>query len=151
MGECYSEKAIINIKFTYIIMILVWTLLIFYYQLYFILAAIVLVFPYIIFGLAFATADSHVLNGEYNSNRETYITIVFVLAISFTACVEKMYENGIKNIWSLMFIILILATLSLIPIWTNKMGECIWKHCRTSFEVMAFTLLIYIFLSYISI
>ena len=149
MKECHSFKAIVNIRFTYVIMIFIWTLLIVFYQLYFILAGIVLIIPYILFGLAILKADSFVLNGENNSNRETYITIVFILALSFTAYIEKMYENGIKNIWTIMLIILILATLSLIPVWTDKMGECIWKHCRTSFEVMAFTLLIYIFVSYI--
>ena len=149
MGECYSQNAIINIRFTYVIMILVWTLLIAFFQLYYILAGIVLIIPYILFGLAISKAESFVLYGEHNSGRETYITIVFILALSFTAYIEKMYGNGIKNIWTIMLIILILATLSLIPIWTDKMGECVWKHCRTAFEVMAFTLLIYIFMSYI--
>jgi len=121
-----------------------------YYKLYDTFISIILILPIIFFIIAAVNAN-HFKNSNSCDNKDSYITIIIIIALPFMAWFNErfdQFEEKKKTISHLIILTVILALISLFPICTNPDGLYIWNHCRKIFEIMAITLFIYVLLQF---
>ena len=145
-----KDKCSINIQITYIILIILWTLITILFYLYNTIACLILFIPYVIFIYSIIKADNFPTFTQKELLAGSFITIVIVIAVPLLNFLGPKINNTLKQskMEQLMIFTVIIALFSLIPIIVEQDHVCIWRHLRIGLEIMSLILFIYILLNY---
>lgn len=140
--KCYTPEAINQIKLMYIIAIILWVIIIYVFHIHEtdIIGWIFIIIPIIVYSINFINIDfcSTDVEGEMFSGNFLLFTVIIL-----TILTNSGKDENKKEIYRIIFLAVIISTLSLIDIWVPKDKIIIVKHFRTILITAALTLLAY--------
>lgn len=147
-GECQTVSGVNSIIMTYLCLLLVWIILILIFQIYLTYASVVIVIPFILFIIAMIYAPTYASYNKTDLIKDTFVTVIIITAIPFLIWFTSKSRPHSLHITNIVILAIILGVVSLLPVWSDPRGECVWKHCRTGLETMAITLFLYALMTY---
>lgn len=150
MSTPYDDRKIFYIRLTIILAIVLWIFLIVYLELYKTdgLGMIILMIPIVIFLISYASApylDEETEELLFDIN---FLTVGLIILIPLLTWIGKNDIEDRKRFITLSIIAIIFAVLSLLDVWVPKYWVTIVRHVKSSFEVIAATLMIYAIYTY---
>lgn len=150
--KTYGEGKIRNIKIVQIVGILIWTLLVYFLQLYMVnwIGYVIIAVPYFLFLLAYWYTDS--LNEEVEETNFDmgFLSVGIILILPLLHLVDREFRETAslaeKNkLMNLMLATVVFALFSLVDIWVSRKYISIVRHVKSMFLTIAITLIMFIF------
>ena len=143
----YDEESVDNVKFIYIISIVIWVILICILQMYITdyIGILILFIPIVIFIISFVSFKS--CQTDIEDEIFQYDILAFGVVI-VTVFLSLGYPEYSSYFYRLIFVGILLMGLSMIDVWVSRRFLIVHKHIRGILQTMATTIFIYLFYSF---
>lgn len=140
----YTSETVTYIRVLYIIIIVIWTVLVIYFQLWSTLGGWVLAAPVLLFALTMSTAPYLSDDIEGFMSQANCLSLGLVVAMPLLVYLNNAKYPGDKQRYtSAIVMALIFSSLSFVDIWVPSQFLTPYKHFRSALQVMSLTLFIY--------
>ena len=146
MSDHYDSDTVTNVKYIYIIAIVLWIFLIYILELYNTdnIGMLILFIPILVYLISmtyFEGCDTNIENEVFQ-----YDVFVFGVAV-ITLIISSRYTYYSSFFYKLLFVGVLLTALSTIDFWISKHNLILVKHIRSILQTAAVIIFIYIFYS----
>lgn len=146
--QTYGPDKCYWIDSVYIIAILVWFLIICYFELYTSRAAIFLWIPFIVFLIGWSNSADLSPEIEEDMFKASYLSVGLVLSLPLMTWMSKDFNGSRQMFTSVIIVTMVLTLLTLIDIWVAKRWLSVYKHGRSCLQTMAVCLFIFALITY---
>jgi len=146
--KCYDDDKIKTVRWIYIIFIIIWICTIYFFSIYKIKYAIILMLPIILFIIAIINAPYLCEEVESELFKIIYFPMIIIVSINLFSWLSKDNINDGKILIRCIFISIVFLLLSSLDIWMNKKWIFAYRHVQSAFELMSVTLIIFVVIIY---
>lgn len=159
-NTCYqyqiSDDTVFLLQMFYIFISLFWLLLISYFKLWDEKLSFVLFLPLVAFFLTFLCIENLSVYVEESMMQSNYLSLGLILALPMLSWMLKEYNGNKKTFFTIIILALVLSLLTFVDIWVPENRVTLYRHFRSSLQVMSVSLFIYAlctfyFYSYVSL
>jgi hypothetical protein len=151
-----DSDTVFILQMTYIMIALFWILLISYFKLWDEKLSFILFLPLAAFFITFLYLEHISVYVEESMLQTNYLSLGLILALPMLSWMLKEYNGNKKHFITIIILALVLSLLTFVDIWVPENRISVYRHIRSSFQVMSVSLFIYAlctfyFYSYVSI
>jgi hypothetical protein len=140
----YSAETILYLKTVYIVLTIIWIVVVIYWQLWLTAGASILLIPLILFSIAYFNLNKLTEDVEGYMGQANYLSMGLVIALPLLIWLNNGSYSGDKRRYSSVIILaLVLSLVTLVDVWVPSNLLTVYKHIKSSFQVMSITLFIY--------
>lgn len=151
-----GDDTVFILQMFYIFVSLFWILLISYFKLWDEKLSFILFLPLAAFFLTFLYIEHISVYVEESMMQSNYLSLGLILALPMLSWMLKEYNGNKKHFITIIILALVLSLLTFVDIWVPENRITVYRHVRSSLQVMSVSLFIYAlcafyFYSYVSI
>lgn len=144
----YDINTSYRIKVLYILLIIIWIVLVIFLGIWNTPGGLVLLFPIIIFLIAIYNSSSLSVDVEEEMSRASFLSLGLIIALPLFTWLSKDYPGDKRKFTTIIVIALILSMITYVDIWLPTYWISVYKHFRSSLQVMSMTFFIYALINY---
>lgn len=151
-----DDDTVFILQMFYIFVSLFWILLISYFNLWNEKLSFILFLPLAAFFITFLYLEHISIYVEESMLQSNYLSLGLILALPMLSWMLKEYNGNKKHFITVIILALVLSLLTFVDIWVPENRITVYRHMRSSLQVMSVSLFIYAlcafyFYSYVSI
>jgi len=151
-----DDDTVFILQMFYIFISLFWVLLISYFRLWDEKLSFILFLPLAAFFITFLYVEHVSVYVEESMLQSNYLSLGLILALPMLSWMLKEYNGNKKHFITVIILALVLSLLTFVDIWVPENRISVYRHFRSSLQVMSVCLFIYAlcafyFYSYVSI
>jgi hypothetical protein len=151
--SCYKvisgeDDTLFLLQLFYIGMAFFWILLVSYFKLWREKFSFILFIPLIVFFITFLYLEDVSPAVEENMSKTNFLSVGIILTFPLLSWMVKEHNGDKKHFITLAIIALVLSLVTFIDIWVPENRLSIYRHFRSSFQVMSVCLFIYALVVY---
>lgn len=159
-ATCYqyqiADDTVFLLQMFYIFVALFWVLLIAYFDLWREKLSFVLFLPLFAFFITFLCIENVSVYVEESMLQSNFLSLGLILALPMLSWMLKEYNGNKKHFFTVIILALVLSLLTFVDIWVPENRLTIYRHIRSSLQVMSVSLFIFalctfFFYSYVSL
>lgn len=143
-----EDDTLFLLQIYYIGIAVFWILVVSYFKLWREKFAFILLIPLIVFFITFLYLENVSPVVEENMSKTNYLSVGIILTFPLLSWMVKEHEGDKKHFITLAIVALILSLVTFIDIWVPENRLSIYRHFRSSFQVMSVCLFIYALVVY---
>jgi len=148
MAKCHDHRISRNIKIIYILMIILWFIVITYFNFWQLRTFPILLLPFILFIIGIYNSDSLTKECENEMFKISFLSVGVIVVIPLLSWISKDYNGDIKQFIAIIVLAMVSTLLSLIDVWIPPDSMSVYKHVKSSLQVISITLLIFGLITY---
>jgi hypothetical protein len=138
-----DDDTVFLLQMYYIFISLFWLLLISYFDLWREKLSFILFLPLFAFFITFLYIEHISIYVEENMMKSNYLSLGLILALPMLSWMLKEYNGNRKHFITIIVLALVLSLLTFVDIWVPENRMSIYRHIRSSLQVMSVSLFIY--------
>jgi len=138
-----EDDTVFILQMFYIFVSLFWILLISYFKLWDEKLSFILFLPLVAFFITFLYIEEVSDFVEENMTRANFLSLGLILALPMLSWMLKEYNGNKKHFITIIILALVLSLLTFVDIWVPENRLSVYRHFRSSLQVMSVSLFIY--------
>lgn len=138
-----EDDTVFILQMYYIFISLLWLLLISYFNLWDEKLSFILFLPLVAFFFTFLYLEHISVYVEESMLQSNYLSLGLILALPMLSWMLKEYNGNRKHFITVIVLALVLSLLTFVDIWVPENRISVYRHIRSSFQVMSVSLFIY--------
>lgn len=138
-----EDDTVFLLQMFYIFASFFWILLIAYFKLWDEKLAFILFLPLVAFFITFLYLENISVYVEENMISTNYLSLGLILALPMLSWMLKEYNGQKKHFITVIILALVLSLLTFVDIWVPENRISIYRHVRSSLQVMSVSLFIF--------
>ena len=143
-----DDDTLFILQLYYIGISVFWILIVSYFKLWKEKFAFVLLIPLVVFFISFLYLEDVSPAVEENMSKTNYLSVGIILTFPLLSWMVKEHEGDKRHFITLAIVALILSLVTFIDVWVPENRLSIYRHFRSSFQVMSVCLFIYALIVY---
>ncbi len=140
----YDSTTVFWVRAVYFLMLIVWIVLCSYSGMWTTPASPVLILPFFTFGIAIYFTDKLSTTIEEFMSKASYLSLGVILAVPLLSWISQETPRYSQIISTCIIVALVLSLATYIDVWIGAENISIYRHFRSSLQVMSVTLIIYV-------
>ena len=138
-----DDDTVFILQMYYIFIALLWILLISYFNLWQEKLSFILFLPLAAFFITFLYIEHISVYVEESMMQSNYLSLGLILALPMLSWMLKEYNGNRKHFITVIVLALVLSLLTFVDVWVPENRISVYRHIRSSFQVMSVSLFIY--------
>lgn len=138
-----DDDTVFILQMYYIFISLLWILLISYFNLWQEKLSFILFLPLAAFFITFLYIEHISVYVEESMMQSNYLSLGLILALPMLSWMLKEYNGNRKHFITVVVLALVLSLLTFVDVWVPENRISVYRHIRSSFQVMSVSLFIY--------
>jgi hypothetical protein len=138
-----EDDTVFILQMYYIFISLLWLLIISYFNLWDEKLSFILFLPLVAFFFTFLYLEHISVYVEESMLQSNYLSLGLILALPMLSWMLKEYNGNRKHFITVIVLALVLSLLTFVDIWVPENRISVYRHIRSSFQVMSVSLFIY--------
>ncbi len=138
-----DDDTVFILQMYYIFISLLWLLIISYFGIWQEKLSFILFLPLAAFFITFLYLEHISVYVEESMLQSNYLSLGLILALPMLSWMLKEYNGNRKHFITIIVLALVLSLLTFVDIWVPENRISVYRHIRSSFQVMSVSLFIY--------